>query len=173
MAEVGDVLRNPVTGEQFTVLEIPRTDEDWGKAEILLPPGAIGPPRHFHLRTEERVTVLQGVLTVNLGGRRDLRQLREGESAVLPPGTPHRFYNASDQPVRLVGEARPGVQLGAALERICQLAQEGKVNRKGAPKNPLEVALLFEKSELYLTGIPLFIQRPLRRRLAALARRRG
>src|SRR5213593_1305097 len=137
MPNVGDVLNNPVTGEQFTVLEIPVTDEDWGKAEMLLPPGAQGPPRHLHLRTEERVTVLQGILNVSLGSRRNLRQLREGESAVLPP-------------VTLIGEARPGVQLGAALERICQLAQEGKVNRKGAPKNPLEVALLFEKSELYL-----------------------
>ena len=91
----------------------------------------------------------------------------------LPPHIPHRFWNPSDQPVRLVGEARPGAQLGVALERLCQLAREGKITRRGAPKDPLEVALLFEQSEMYLTGIPLAIQRPLQRWLSDLARRRG
>jgi len=173
VAAVGDVLENPVTGERFTVLAVPRDDEDWGRAEILLPPGAKGPPRHLHQRTQERVSVLEGVLTVSLGGRRDRRELRQGETLELPPGVPHRFWNPGDAPVRLVGEARPGAQLGVALERLCQLAQEGKVTRRGAPKDPLEVALLFEQSEMYLTGIPLAVQRPLQRWLAGLARRRG
>jgi hypothetical protein len=110
---------------------------------------------------------------VSLGGRRDRRELRQGETLDLPPGVPHRFWNPSDAPVRLVGEARPGAQLGVALERLCQLAQQGKVTRRGAPKNPLEVALLFEQSEMYLTGLPLALQRPLQRWLAGVARRRG
>ena len=38
MARVGDVLHNPVTGEQFTVLAVPATADGWGRAEILLPP---------------------------------------------------------------------------------------------------------------------------------------
>jgi quercetin dioxygenase-like cupin family protein len=173
VADVGDVLENPVTGERFTVLAIPRDDHDWGKAEILYPPGAQGPPRHVHQRTLERVSVIEGVLTVSLGSRRDRRELRAGETLELPPQIPHRFWNPSDQPVRLVGEARPGAQLGIALERLCRLAQEGKVTRRGAPKNPLQVALLFEQSEMYLTGIPLAIQRPLQGWLAGLARRRG
>ncbi len=173
MAAVGDVLENPVTGERFTVLAVPRNEEDWGRAEILFPPGAMGPPRHVHQRTQERISVLEGVLTVSLGGRRDRRELRQGETLDLPPTVPHRFWNPSDAPVRLVGEARPGAQLGVALERLCQLAQQGKVTRRGAPKDPLEVALLFEQSEMYLTGIPLAIQRPLQRWLAGLARRRG
>jgi quercetin dioxygenase-like cupin family protein len=173
VADVGDVLENPVTGERFTVLAIPRNEDDWGKAEILFPPGAQGPPRHVHERTQERVSVIEGVLTVSLGSRRDRRELRAGESLDLPAHIPHRFWNPSDQPVRLVGEARPGAQLGIALERLCQLAREGKVTRRGAPKDPLEVALLFEQSEMYLTGIPLAIQRPLQRWLVGLARRRG
>jgi mannose-6-phosphate isomerase-like protein (cupin superfamily) len=173
MAEVGDVLYNRVTGERFTVLAIPRDDHDWGRTEIRFPPGASGPPRHVHVRTEERVSVLEGRLTVSLGGRRDRRVLGPGESLALPPGLPHRFWNPGEQPVRFVGEARPAVALGAALARLCQLAEQGKLTRRGAPKNPLEVALLFEASELYLTGIPIALQRPLQRRLAALARRRG
>jgi hypothetical protein len=39
VADVGDVLENPVTGERFTVLAVPRYEDDWGKAEILFPPG--------------------------------------------------------------------------------------------------------------------------------------
>jgi mannose-6-phosphate isomerase-like protein (cupin superfamily) len=167
------VLENPVTGERFTVLAVPRDDQDWGKAEILYPPGAQGPPRHVHQRTRERISVVEGVLTVSLGRRRERRLLRQGETLELPPGVPHRFWNPGDAPVRLVGEARPGAQVGFALERLCQLAQQGKVTRRGAPKNPLEVALLFEQSEMYLTGIPPALQRPLQRWLAGIARRRG
>jgi len=152
---------------------VPRDEEDWGRAEILFPPGAKGSPRHVHERTQERISVVEGVLTVSLGGRRDRRELRQGETLELPPGVPHRFWNPSDAPVRLVGEARPGAQLGVALERLCKLAQQGKVTRRGAPKNPLEVALLFEQSEMYLTGLPLALQRPLQRWLAGVARRRG
>jgi mannose-6-phosphate isomerase-like protein (cupin superfamily) len=173
VADVGDVLENPVTGERFTVLAVPRTEDDWGKAEILFPPGAQGPPRHVHERTQERVSVVEGVLTVSLGSRRDRRELRAGDTLDLPPRVPHRFWNPSGQPVRLVGEARPGAQLGIALERLVRLAREGKVTRRGAPKDPLEVALLFEQSEMYLTGIPVAVQRPLQRWLADLARRRG
>ena len=173
MVNVGDVLHNRVTGERFTVLEIPRDERDWGRTEILFPPGASGPPRHVHVRTEERVAVLEGELTVSLGRRRDRRVLRPGESLALPPGLPHRFWNPGDRPVRFAGEARPAVALGAALLRLCQLAEQGKLTRRGAPKNPLELALLFEASELYLTGVPIALQRPLQRRLAALARRRG
>jgi hypothetical protein len=110
---------------------------------------------------------------VSLGRRRDRRLLRQGETLELPPGVPHRFWNPGDAPVRLVGEARPGAQVGFALERLCQLAQQGKVTRRGAPKNPLEVALLFEQSEMYLTGIPPALQRPLQGQLAGIARRRG
>ncbi len=173
MVDVGDVLRNPVTGERFTVLAIPHGEQDWGRTEILFPPGASGPPRHVHVRTEERVLVLEGELTVSLGGRRDRRLLRAGESLALPAGLPHRFWNPSGQPVCFVGEARPAVALGAALVRLCQLGEQGKLTRRGAPKNPFELALLFEASELYLTGIPVALQRPLQRRLAAAARRRG
>lgn len=170
MAGVGDVLRNPVTGEQFTV---PQTEDDWGRAEIVLPVGALGPPRHVHERTVERVSVLEGVLTVSLCSRSNRHELHEGEALTLPAGVPHRFWNDSSRPVRIIGEARPGAQLGAALERICQLAQAGKVNRRGAPRDPLQVALLFEESEMYLTGIPRSLQRPIQRWLADVARRRG
>jgi uncharacterized cupin superfamily protein len=173
MASVGDVLRNPVTGEQFTVLAVPATDDDWGRAEILLPPGSLGPPRHVHDRTVERVSVVEGVLTVSLCSRSNRHDLHEGETLTLPAGVPHRFWNDGSTPVRVIGEARPGAQLGAVLERICQLAKEGKVTRRGAPKDPLQVALLFEESEMYLTGIPRAIQRPLQTWLAKLARQRG
>ena len=173
MAGVGNVLHNPVTGEQFTILAVPETADDWGRAEILLPPGALGPPRHVHERTVERVMVTEGVLSVSLCSRSNRHELHEGESLTLPAGVPHRFWNDGSRPARGIGEARPGAQLGAALERICQLAQEGKVTRRGAPKDPLQVALLFEESEMYLTGIPRSVQRPLQRWLAQVARRRG
>ena len=133
MAGVGNVLHNPVTGEQFTILAVPETADDWGRAEILLPPGALGPPRHVHERTVERVMVTEGVLSVSLCSRSNRHELHEGESLTLPAGVPHRFWNDGSRPARVIGE----------------------------------------ESEMYLTGIPRSVQRPLQRWLAQVARRRG
>src|SRR5690242_19070010 len=52
--------------------------------EIMLPPGAAGPPPHFHPRQEEQWQVLAGALDVQVDA--NWRTLREGESASVPAG---------------------------------------------------------------------------------------
>jgi hypothetical protein len=53
------------------------------------------------------------------------------------------------------------------------LAHDGRTNAKGIPSNPLHLALLFEVSDTYLAGVPLWLQRALAGPLASLAKRRG
>ncbi len=53
------------------------------------------------------------------------------------------------------------------------LAGDGKTNDKGVPKNILELALIYELSESYIVGMPLFLQKGIFGALARVARWRG
>ncbi len=67
--------------------------------------------------------------------------LGPGEVATVEPGTPHRFWNAGEEPVRFVCEVRPALQFESLLETMFALAANGKTNRKGMP-NPLRLAVI-------------------------------
>ena len=114
-----------------------------------------------------------------LEGRLDLRvgedhlMLDSGESAMVPLGTPHRFWNSSNEPAVFEAEIRPARKMEQSLRAMVGLARSGKTNDKGVPKNIFELALLYELSESYIVGMPLFLQKGVFGTLARLARRRG
>ena len=60
---------------------------------------------------------------------------------VVEPGTPHRFWNAGEEPVAFVCEIRPALRFESLLETMFALAADGKTNRKGMP-NPLRLAVI-------------------------------
>jgi len=57
-------------------------------------PGGHMPPLHIHHREDEGFVVLEGELTVYVGG--DVLTLRAGESALGPMGVPHTFRVESE-----------------------------------------------------------------------------
>jgi hypothetical protein len=59
----------------------------------------------------------------------------------VPPGTPHRFWNAGKGEARFVLEVRPALEFESLIETMFTLAAEGKTNRKGMP-NPLRLAVI-------------------------------
>jgi quercetin dioxygenase-like cupin family protein len=62
------------------------------------PPGG-GPRLHRH--AYEEIFILQeGKATFTAGGEE--REARAGEVVVVPPGTPHRFVNSGDGPLRQI-----------------------------------------------------------------------
>jgi hypothetical protein len=74
---------------------------------------------------------------------REKRTLGPGEFVIVEPGTPHRFWNAGDEPVTFVCEIRPALQFESLLETMFALAAAGKTNRKGMP-NLLRLAVIAE-----------------------------
>ena len=60
---------------------------------------------------------------------------------MVPPGTPHRFWNAGDEDARFQCEVRPALQFESLIETMFTLAAQGKTNRKGLP-NPLQLAVI-------------------------------
>ena len=70
--------------------------------EMLVPVGAASPPAHIHHQGGESWYVLEGELDVLVGAEQG--RYGPGSFVMIPAGTPHRFANASAEPVRGRGE---------------------------------------------------------------------
>jgi quercetin dioxygenase-like cupin family protein len=140
MIRPGDRLENPITGE---VLVFHRTAEETDGESVLVetivrPDGFVA-AAHVHPFQTERFEVLEGTLGLRVGDKELVA--KPGDVAVVPPGTPHRFWNAGESEARFLCEVRPALQFESLIETMFTLAAEGLTNRKGMP-NPLRLAVI-------------------------------
>ena len=140
MIRSGDTIHNPVTGETLTFLE---ASCDTGGEYVLVectvePDGFVASP-HVHPSQTERFEVVSGKLGLRAG--RAIQHLEPGESAVVEPGTAHKFWNAGDDRAVFRCEVRPALQFESLLETMFALAEDGKTNRRGMP-NPFRLAVI-------------------------------
>jgi quercetin dioxygenase-like cupin family protein len=165
VARRGDVIENPLTGEQITFLQTTGgTRSELLRFEYVLPP-RFSIPEHVHPHQEERHQVLSGTLRGRVGGRE--RDFGEGEQVVGPPGISHAWRNPSeDEQLRIVSELRPALHMEALLEVGFGIARDLKTDKKDIPKHLMRIAMLANeaKDDFYLTAVP----RPVRRAFSAL-----
>ncbi|WP_051799325.1 cupin domain-containing protein [Catenuloplanes japonicus] len=164
---------NPVMG--VTVTFLTASDETGGEyveAQVSIPAGDPGPPRHFHTGFEETFTAVEGVLFMDLGDRRGLR-LRPGESVHVERNVRHRYFNDGDQTAVFRFVARPGTAYEMGIRAGFGLAADGRTDARGIPRNWLETALVFALSGSYVAGAPAPPQKALARVGVLLARLRG
>jgi quercetin dioxygenase-like cupin family protein len=159
MIHEGDRLENPVTGE---VLVFHRTSAETNGESVLVetivrPHGFVA-AAHVHPFQTERFEVLAGVLGIRVGDEEILAG--PGDVAVVPPGTPHRFWNAGSGEARFLAEVRPALQFESLIETMFTLAAQGKTNRKGLP-NPLRLAVIAKAhfDTVRLPSPPAWLQR--------------
>jgi quercetin dioxygenase-like cupin family protein len=140
MIRPGDRLENPVTGE---VVVFHRTSEQTNGESVLVEtivrPGGFVAAAHVHPYQTERFEVLEGQLGLRLEDKELLA--KPGDVALVPPGTPHRFWNAGEGDARFLCDVRPALRFESLIETMFTLAAEGKTNRKGMP-NPLRLAVV-------------------------------
>jgi quercetin dioxygenase-like cupin family protein len=140
MIRPGDRLENPITGE---VLLFHRTSEQTnGEAvlvETIVRPDGFVAAAHVHPYQTERFEVLEGQLALRVGEKELIA--KPGDVALVPPGAPHRFWNAGEGEARFLCEVRPALQFESLIETMFTLAAVGKTNRKGMP-NPLRLAVI-------------------------------
>jgi quercetin dioxygenase-like cupin family protein len=114
------MLHDPFTGQH---LRFRRTGRQTGgqllEAEVLLDPGG-RVPRHLHLRQDERVEVLEGALSIQLGGEQ--RRLTKGESIEVPRRTLHHVRNTHEGRTRFLLQVRPARRMEAAMRAIFAVA---------------------------------------------------
>jgi quercetin dioxygenase-like cupin family protein len=166
-----ETIENPAIGDRVTFLETAAaTNGAYLRLQVELAAGG-GNALHYHLDFTERFEVVDGRLNLDVNGEHLV--LQPGQSALAPIGVPHRFYAMADEPVTFVAEVRPAQQFERALRISYGLASDGRVNRKGRPVNPLELAIVFKYVGTYLPGVPLWLQKGTMGILAWLAERVG
>jgi quercetin dioxygenase-like cupin family protein len=170
MSKAGDVFENPVTGE-FGYLRL-GTDETHGSlivADLRVRPGGAVLGAHYHPTIDERFTVLQGKIGFMRGDQKGV--LQGGESADLPRGIPHDWWNAGEEEARVIVEVRPAARFEQMVTTLFFLAREGKTNKGGVP-NPLQMAVIAREfaDVVVFMSPPIWIQRILFGVLAPMGR---
>jgi mannose-6-phosphate isomerase-like protein (cupin superfamily) len=167
-------IENPLSGERVTFLATAEeTNGEYVRIRNETSASAPGVVMHYHLTYTEAFEVLEGRLDMCVGTKENHLVLGEGESAFVPLDTAHRFWNSSTEPVVFEVEIRPARNFEMALRAQFGLVEDGKTNEKAIPKNVLELALIYELSESYIVGMPLFLQKGIFGALARIARWRG
>ena len=167
MAKSGEVLYNPVLQDRIVYRKTAQdTDGELLRLDLFVSPRG-GNPLHVHPLQEEYFKAVSGTLGVQVGDEH--RRLREGEEATVPPGTPHRWFNESDEEeAHVLAELRPALNSETFFQTAYGLARDGKTDENGA-YNPLQQAVTLtgiNKGEIYLAWPPVAVQKAL---LAALA----
>ncbi len=158
MIKPGDTLFNTVTGEELTFFETAAsTGGEYVELMCTVRPGGFVAAAHIHPSQSEEFTTVEGTLDLRAG--RNRMRLEAGESAIVEPGVPHRFWNDGDQPVVFRCVVRPALQFESLIETMFTLAAEGRTNRKGMP-NPVRMATIARahRDVIRLAGVPAWLQ---------------
>ena len=172
------MFENPVTGERATIRL--GTRETMGErllVDLVLRGTGFGSPMHLHPTIHERLTVVSGYVGICINGVTSIAKL--DKTFDIPPGVPHRFWNAGIYEAKITIDIRPAnrfeaYKFEAFTRNMIGLAQDGKTDAKGMP-NLLRfapIAIEFE-DVIRFCSPPRFIQQTLFRMLVPLARLRG
>jgi mannose-6-phosphate isomerase-like protein (cupin superfamily) len=138
MVTSGDIHELP-GGASFAIrTSTAESDGDRIELEITLPPGASGPPPHFHPRQEERWEVLEGTLSAQVDG--NWRDLAAGESATVPAGHVHTLRNRTSGTVRVLDVHIPALDFEDYMLDLSRLNQEGKITSLRSPRSLVYLA---------------------------------
>ncbi len=174
MIRKGFTIENPLTGTRTIVLESDLETQGRGwLVETRCPPNAPPDiPEHVHLTWTETFEIVSGTASYKLNGVQQTAQ--SGTIIVMPPGQPQihpwnvgaseLVYRQRDE----FGQATPqAVQdvLGV-FATLAGLARQGKVDRHGQPKDPLQLAVMLRTLSRY-DGYDARLPIPLQKFLAA------
>jgi quercetin dioxygenase-like cupin family protein len=162
MAQRGETIDNPLTGERMTFLKT--TADTNGRSfefEFVAPPGW-SVSEHIHPHQQERTEMISGELSGRVAGEEF--RLLPGEIRVVPSGVVHAWRNPSEEgEARFSVEFSPALKMESGFETAWALARDGKATKAGLPKNPLQLVVFANehKDEVFLTSPPIPVQRAL------------
>jgi quercetin dioxygenase-like cupin family protein len=120
------------------------TDGGLYMSEAELEPGTPGPPPHTHSTMTDMFYVLEGELSLLIGG--EWRSMPAGSFAAAPPGNVHTFANRSDAPVRFLNISTPG-GFEAYMRELFALLAAG-------PPDPAAMADLLARHDVQVVDQP-------------------
>jgi quercetin dioxygenase-like cupin family protein len=170
----GRTVENPVTGERFTFTHTAAsTDGELLAFDFALRPGGAVPIPHVHPVQTERFEVTAGTMRFRVGLRTVVAE--PGDVVEVAPGVMHSFANHGDEEARLRVEVRPALAMEEMFADVVEMAEAGRMTRRGLPRNLLDLALLARTydAEAHAPLLGVRLQRVLLAPLVWLARARG
>jgi quercetin dioxygenase-like cupin family protein len=95
----GDRADFPVLGNRY-ILRGKDTGGGFALVEHEIAPRSLAAPTHTHLHEDEYSYVLSGRVGIQIGD--EVAEAGPGELVAKPRGIPHAFWNAGDEPARLL-----------------------------------------------------------------------
>ena len=170
----GQTVENPVTGERFTFTHTAAsTDGELLAFDFALRPGGSVPIPHVHPVQTERFEVTAGTMRFRVGLRTVIAE--PGDVVEVEPGVMHSFANDGEDEARLRVEVRPALAMEEMFADVVEMAEAGRMTRRGLPRNLLDLALLARTydAEAHAPLLGVRLQRILLAPLVWLARARG
>lgn len=167
----GDRFVSKSEGFEQTVLS---QRDGWIHLRLEVQPYAPGPPEHLHTGFAETFSIRSGTLSLMVNGEK--RTLKPGELLTIPPGTPHRPFNETDQVVvveDVENERSVTEKFGYQLSQIYPF-----VDNMGSSPSTLSMLLQFavygDGFDAWMAdGPPVAVQRAMRYVMAPTARLLG
>lgn len=175
MAQVGQTLEHPLTGERLTFLETSASTKG-AKLRIaveMVPGGALS-GAHVHPNAEERFEITAGRIQMTQSGRTSVREV--GETVVIPSGVGHVWGNPFDEPAAIAVDLYPALRMETFFETWFGLAKDGKYSARTNAPSFLQLALVlhdFRPDIRFPLGITGVAARGVASLVAPLARARG
>jgi hypothetical protein len=166
---------NPVTKERFVWRHTAASTEGaFAECDLFLGEGAVVAAPHVHPLQREDFRVERGA--IGLRAAEGEERLAAGAERTVAAGIPHAWWQTGPGEAHVVVRLTPSLRSEDCFETFCGLARDGKVNAKGLPRNPLQLAVLAQeyRAEFALPSAPArFIARPVVAALAAVGRLSG
>ncbi|KAK0125398.1 hypothetical protein ONS95_000585 [Cadophora gregata] len=130
------------------------TNGAYTQVRVTVAPGG-GTPLHYHGSYDEHLTCTNGLLSCVIGNK--TLTFTPGEMAVIPIGTKHRFFNASESDdVEFVGKVVPAHEGFEKSLYICYgLAGDGECDEKGLPRSFVHLCLIADLGDMRWPGFML------------------
>ncbi|MFN5909860.1 MAG: cupin domain-containing protein, partial [Bacteroidota bacterium] len=150
----GDVLNSNYEG--FTIT-ITRQEKGLVYGTLVMQPHAAGPPEHRHLNFDELFAIENGTATLMHKGQ--TRALLPGEEVLIKKGEAHKFYNETDEPIRVKGEFQFPEKFAFMLTQLYGFMDEYPDFEK-SPKVMMQIPLFQQNGfDSYIAGPPVPMQK--------------
>jgi quercetin dioxygenase-like cupin family protein len=140
MLRRGEVYENPVTTIRAVIrVGTWETNGERLVADLDVRKCGAGAALHMHPTIHERLTVVSGRVALSVNGKTSIAEV--GSTIDIPPGVPHRWWNAGIYQARVTMEIQPAARFEEYIRNLFGLAQDGKTDAAGMP-HLLQLAVL-------------------------------
>ncbi len=146
-----------IIGEKLTFLRIVIKDGvEYLETESEVQPNT-GPPMHVHYKQDESLTVLSGKIAYQ-EFKGEKKYAGPGATALFKAGVAHKFWNAGNEPLHLLGYVSPANNVIYFLSQMYQ-----SMNENSGRPGMYDAAYLLGKykTEFGMLEIPTFVQKVL------------